>query len=110
MQQEPSFFPPPAPVHPVVGPPDNHEIHAPIRDENRETMHEDLDRQPDGVPHRTVGMTAFFAVLLAMLVAVMLVAGGTAVAILIACIAVPAAVLALNRHARRRRDRVHPSR
>ena len=98
------------PTHPVVGPPDNHEVHSPVRDDEHTTAHEDLDREPDGVPHRTVGMTALFAVMLAMLVAVVLITGGKGIAILLAVIVIPGAILALNRHARRRRDRVHPSR
>ncbi len=92
------------------GPPTNQPVFAPVRNDAMATEHEDLDREPDGVPHRTVGMTAFFAVLLAMLVIVMLYTGGKVAAILITLIAVPSAVLALNRHARRRRDRLHPSR
>jgi len=85
----------------------------PVRDDAAIGEHEDLDREPDGVPHSVVGMTALFSVMLAMLVGVMFVAGGTVVrvaAILIALLAIPVLVGSLHRRADRDRDHSHPSR
>jgi uncharacterized membrane protein YphA (DoxX/SURF4 family) len=64
------------------------------------------------VPHNVVGMTAFFSVILAMLVAFMFLAGGgTRIgAVLLAVIAVPILVSSLNKKADRERDHLHPSR
>lgn len=93
----------------VVG----HEPHNPVRDDSRLAPTEDLDRDPDGVPHRVVGMTAGFAVMFAMLVAFMLLVGSvvTRIAVLaIVAVAVPVVVSGLRRKADRDRDHVHPSR
>ena len=55
---------------PLIKQPDvGHEPHNPVRDDRRLAPTEDLDREPDGVPHKVVGMTAFFSVVLALLVA-----------------------------------------
>ena len=60
-------------------PPDvGHEPHNPVRDDRKLAPHEDLDREPDGVPHQVVGLTALFSVLLALLVAAMFLSGSTA--------------------------------
>lgn len=102
-----------ATIHPVIRPPDvGHEPHNPVRDDTKTSAHEDLDREPDGVPHNVVGMTAFFSVILAMLVAFMFLAGGgTRIgAVLLAVIAVPILVSSLNKKADRERDHLHPSR
>ncbi len=102
-----------ATIHPIIRPPDvGHEPHNPVRDDTKTSAHEDLDREPDGVPHQVVGMTAFFSVVLAMLVAFMFLAGGwTRIgAVLLVVIAVPILVSSLNRKADRERDHVHPSR
>jgi hypothetical protein len=74
---------------------------------------EDVERQPDGVPHRIVGLAALFSVLIAILVAGIFVSGGTVGrvgAVLLALIAIPVLVSILGRKARRERDHVHPSR
>jgi uncharacterized membrane protein YphA (DoxX/SURF4 family) len=102
-----------ATIHPIIRPPDvGHEPHNPVRDDTKTSAHEDLDREPDGVPHKVVGMTAFFSVILAMLVAFMFLAGGwTRIgAVLLVVIAVPILVSSLNKKADRDRDHLHPSR
>jgi hypothetical protein len=86
---------------------------SPVRDDEALSEHEDLDREPDGVPHEVVGFTAFFSVLLAMLVAFMFLTHKTVAqvaAILLALIAIPILVSTLRRKADVRRDHVHPSR
>ena len=94
---------------PDVGP----EPHNPVRDDTKLAPTEDLDREPDGVPHVVVGLTALFSVMLAMLVAFMFMTGGTAGrvgAIVLAVIAIPTVVTVLREKASRERDHVHPSR
>lgn len=94
---------------PVIG----HEPHNPVRDDRKLAPTEDLDRQPDGVPHRVVGFTALFSVMLAMLIAVMFLSGSTAgrvAAVLLALVAVPMLVVILRDKSERERDHVHPSR
>lgn len=99
---------------PLIKPPDvGHEPHNPVRDDRRLSPTEDLDREPDGVPHKVVGMTAFFSVVLAMLVAFMFLTGSTVArvsAVLIALLAIPVLVRTLNNKAHRERDQLHPSR
>lgn len=103
-----------ATTHPWLEPPDvGHEPHNPVRDDRKLGPTEDLDREPDGVPHRVVGLTAFFSVLLAMMVAFMFLAGGVTMrvaAVVLAVIAVPVIVTQLRAQAERDRDHVHPSR
>jgi hypothetical protein len=99
---------------PDLRPPDvGHEPHSPVRDPGRLAATEDLDREPDGVPHGVVGLTAVFSVMLAMLVAAMFLSGHTAGrigAVVLVAIAIPTVVAGLNRKAERERDRIHPSR
>ncbi|MGE0400062.1 MAG: hypothetical protein AB7T06_25320 [Kofleriaceae bacterium] len=95
--------------HPPVG----IEPHNPVRDDSKLAPTEDLDRMPDGAPHRVIGMTAFFAVVFAMLVAFMLLVGSTwtrVAAIVLAAIAIPVVVSQLRKKAERERDHLHPSR
>ncbi len=107
-----------ATTHPIIRPPDVGdepfiEPHNPVRDDTKLAPTEDLDRQPDGVPHRVVGLTALFSVMLAMLLAFMFLAGGTitkVAAVAIALMAVPVLVSTLRGKAERERDHVHPSR
>jgi len=90
-----------------------HEPHNPVRDDSKLAPTEDLDREPDGVPHSVVGLTAFFSVLLALLMGFMFLAGGTATkvaAVVLGLIAVPVLVGTLRNKAERDRDHVHPSR
>jgi hypothetical protein len=98
-----------ATLSPHVG----HEPHNPVRDDRKLAPTEDLDREPDGVPHSVVGLTALFSVMLAMLVGFMFVVGGVlvkALAVLIALMAIPALVGTLRKKAARDRDHLHPSR
>lgn len=101
-------------LHPIIRPPDvGHEPHNPVRDPSKLAPSEDIDREPDGVPHSVVGLTALFSVMLAMLVAVMFLSGrlvGQIAAIALAAIAIPTLVASLRRKADGERDRVHPSR
>jgi uncharacterized membrane protein YphA (DoxX/SURF4 family) len=100
--------------HPFVRPPSvGHEPHNPVRDETKLAPTEDIDREPDGVPHSVVGLTALFSVMLAMLVAFMFLTGALATriaAVALAVIAIPTLVASLRRKANRDRDHVHPSR
>lgn len=95
-------------------PPDvGHEPHNPVRDDRKLAPAEDLDRQPDGVPHEVVGLTALFSVLLALLVAVMFLSGSTmgrVAGIALAVFAIPVLVTTLRDKADRERDHAHPSR
>jgi Flp pilus assembly protein TadB len=101
-------------LHPIIRPPDvGHEPHNPVRDPDKLAPTEDLDREPDGVPHDVVGLTALFSVILAILVAAMFLSGhivGQIAAVALVVIAVPTLVTSLRRRAERERDRVHPSR
>lgn len=90
-----------------------HEPHNPVRDDRKLAPTEDLDREPDGVPHSVVGLTAAFSVMLALLVAFMFIAGGGMVrvaAIALTLIAIPVLVGMLRKKAQKDRDHVHPSR
>jgi hypothetical protein len=74
---------------------------------------EDLQRQPDGVPHKIVGLTALFSVMLAALVAFMFMTGDRTTkvgAVVIAALAIPVIVNSLYKKAEHDRDHVHPSR
>jgi hypothetical protein len=75
--------------------------------------HEDLERQPDGVPHIVIGLTALFSVALAALLIGMFhsVPGfGSIIAIATLVIALPLLVFKLGAKADRDRDHDHPSR
>lgn len=100
--------------HPNITPPLEHEIvHSPVRDDEALGPTEDLDREPDGMPHHVIGLTALFSVMLAMLVGFMILAGGTVsrvAAIILAALAVPVLVSSLRRKAATDRDQLHPSR
>jgi Flp pilus assembly protein TadB len=102
-----------ATVQKPVGPDRSHETQSPVRDDTQTGATEDLDREPDGVPHNVVGFTALFSVMLAMLVTVMFIAGGMVgkvSAVLLAAVAIPVLVGSLRKKAARERDHVHPSR
>ncbi len=90
-----------------------HEPHNPVRDDSKLAPGEDLDRDPDGVPHSVVGLTAGFSVMMAALLGFMFIAGGTVsrvAAVVLLLVAVPVMIGGLNRKANRDRDRLHPSR
>jgi hypothetical protein len=101
-------------THPIIRPPDvGHEPHNPVRDDAKLAPTEDLDREPDGVPHSVVGLTALFSVMLAMLVAFMFLTGhtvGKVAAVALALVAIPTLVGALRKKAAHERDHLHPSR
>jgi uncharacterized membrane protein YphA (DoxX/SURF4 family) len=89
------------------------EPHNPVRDDSKLAPTEDLDRMPDGAPHRVIGMTAFFAVVFAMLVGFMLLVGSMwtrVAAVILAAIAIPIVISQLRKKADRERDHLHPSR
>ncbi|NVB78964.1 MAG: hypothetical protein HOV81_11250 [Kofleriaceae bacterium] len=100
--------------HPIIKPPEEYEVpKAPVRDDDALGISEDLDREPDGVPHRVIGFTALFSVMLALLVGFMMLAGGTVsrvAAIVIVVMAIPVLVSTLRTKATRDRDYLHPSR
>jgi hypothetical protein len=102
------------PLHPIIRPPEQHEIvNAPVRDDEALGPTEDLDREPDGMPHHVIGLTALFSVMLAMLVAFMILTGGAATriaAVILALLAIPVLVSTLRGKADRDRDHLHPSR
>ena len=98
---------------PMLRQPDvGHEPHNPVRDDAKLAPDEDLDREPDGVPHAVVGLTALFSVILAMLLAFMFISGkvGRIAAVALAAVAIPTLVATLGRKADRERDHAHPSR
>jgi hypothetical protein len=105
---------PRATPRPILQQPDvGHEPHNPVRDDRKLAPTEDLDREPDGVPHNVVGLTALFSVMLAMLVAFMFLTGSTVgkvLAVALALIAIPTMVATLRKKADRDRDDIHPSR
>jgi hypothetical protein len=73
---------------------------------------EDLQREPDGIPHAVIGLTALYCVLLATLLVVILTSAssGHIGAVILSLLAIPAITLGLQRVATRDRDHVHPSR
>jgi hypothetical protein len=96
-----------------VRPPASTPIHHPVRSDSRLAPTEDLDREPDGVPHSVVGLTALFSVMLAMLVAFMFLTGhivGKVLAVALAAVAIPTLVHSLRKKAADDRDDAHPSR
>ena len=101
-------------LHPVIRPPEHYEhVNSPVRDDEALGPTEDLDREPDGMPHHVIGLTALFSVMLAMLIAFMVLAGGTVsrvAAVILAALAIPVLVSTLRGKASRDRDHLHPSR
>src|ERR1700742_3964765 len=99
---------------PLIPPPDvGHTPMHPVRRDSHLAPTEDLDREPDGVPHSVVGLTALFSVMLAMLVAFMFLTGsgwGKFFAVLLAVLAIPTLVGSLRKKAARDRSDSHPSR
>jgi hypothetical protein len=74
---------------------------------------EDLERAPDGVPHRIVALTAMFCVMFAALGVVLFATGGMAgriAAVMLGLVGFPVFVGLMSRRAIGTRDRVHPSR
>lgn len=105
-----SFF---APIDPAPSQAFDPEPHSPIRDESQLGPTEDLDRQPDGVPHMVVAQTASFTVIFAILVLALFFLSSVVAkvgAFVLVALAVPVLVKKLNNKAQRERDHVHPSR
>jgi len=74
---------------------------------------EDVERQPDGVPHLVIGLTALCSVLLAAVLIGVCLSGlslGLVAAALVIVTSIPIMVMWLNAKADRERDRAHPSR
>ncbi|HEY0195289.1 MAG TPA: hypothetical protein VGC42_29440 [Kofleriaceae bacterium] len=108
--------PPPFPAPPVhlINPPETAQapVH-PVRSDAHLAPTEDLDREPDGVPHGVVGLTALFSVMLALLVSFMFLTGsgwGKFFAVALALVAIPTLVTSLRKKAAHDRDDFHPSR
>jgi hypothetical protein len=88
-------------------------VHSPVRDASRLGPTEDLDREPDGVPHAVVGATAGFAVILSILLASVwfISSWPMRVGVLIIVVAAtPVIITSLKHKADRDRDHTHPSR
>jgi hypothetical protein len=85
---------------------------SPVRDETSLGPTEDLDREPDGVPHDIVGLSALFSVLFAAVVLGMWLSGSTGriAAVAMCMIGVPLLVSNLRQRSERERDQIHPSR
>jgi len=100
--------------HPIIRPNEEFEVPKnPVRVDAALGPTEDLDREPDGVPHAVIGYTAGFSVMLALLVLLMFVEGTTTtrvMAVVLVFLAVPTVVSSLRKRAERDRDHVHPSR
>jgi hypothetical protein len=83
---------------------------ARLEDIGEYSVHEDPDRLPDGIPHAVIGLTAFYALILAILVMILWTGEQRVIAVALAVLAVPMLVARLARKAERERDHVHPSR
>ena len=100
-------------LHPIIRPAEQYEIPKnPVRVDEALGPTEDLDREPDGVPHHVIGYTAGFSVMLALLVGLMFLGNTTTriMALVLVAIAVPTLVSVLRKRADRDRDHLHPSR
>jgi hypothetical protein len=71
---------------------------------------EDLEREPDGVPHDIVARTAFATCVVAGTALAMFMFADWLAALVVGGLAVPVMVVALQRKSTRERDHVHPSR
>lgn len=80
---------------------------SPVRDDSALGPTEDLDREPDGVPHAAIAGTA--ALSFAVAVAVLAALAASALHLGVVLLVVPLAIIALYRRAERQRDRLHPS-
>ena len=85
---------------------------APVRDDTSLGPTEDLDREPDGVPHDVVGLSALFSVLFAAVVLGMWLSGSTGrvAAVAMCMVGIPLLVSNLRQRSERERDQAHPSR
>ena len=86
------------------------DLPMPEQQPDQPTPHEDLERQPDGVPHDVVGLVALFSCLVAVGVAFFLITTGhTILAIAVSAVVAVLIIFRLSRRAERERDHVHPS-
>ena len=90
--------------------PTAHQRITSVRDDQRGGVVDEVNRDPDGVPHDVVGLSALFSFLLAALVLGMWLTGSTtgrvsAIALLV--FGVPMLVSGLRERADRERDRRH---
>jgi hypothetical protein len=88
-------------------------IALPAEPDQRLSPHEDVERQPDGVPHLVIGLTALFSVVFAIAMIAVLLSGPSLGSITVAALTIigfPVLVIRLNAKADRDRDHVHPSR
>jgi len=73
-------------------------------------MSENLERQPDGVPHDIVWRVVFATCALAAISLLALEAAGWMMAVIVAVLALPLTVALLQRKSDRERDHIHPAR
>ena len=81
--------------------------------DQRLSPHEDPERQPDGVPHLVIGLTALLSVAFAIAMITVLLSGPSIGSVAVAVLTIlgfPVLVVRLNAKADRDRDRDHPSR
>jgi Flp pilus assembly protein TadB len=85
---------------------------SPLHDERSLGPTRNRDRQPDGVSHEVVGLSALFSVLLAAVVLGMWLSGpmGRIASVAICMVGVPMLVSNLHRRSEREREYHHPSR
>jgi hypothetical protein len=86
---------------------------SPVRDDEALGPTEDLDRQPDGVPHSVIGLTALFLIMLAILIFVIFMTNGIegkVLATLLVVCAIPVVISKLGVKSEHDRDHLHPSR
>jgi len=83
----------------------------PVHDERLEPT-EDAPRDPDGIPHDVVGLSALFSVLFAAVVLGMWLSGSTGriTAVALCMIGIPMLVSNLRQRSERERENLHPSR
>jgi Flp pilus assembly protein TadB len=86
--------------------------HLAVRDHEALGPTEDLEREPDGVPHHIVALTLVMSFALAVLLVAIAATGslGIICATMIGLVTIPALVSALARNAELRRDHIHRSR
>ena len=85
-------------------------VHLDASESSARAPAEDLEREPDGVPHEVVALDFVFSFLLAIAVVVIFVAVSPVVAVALAVVGIAWMVSRLRAKAERERDHVHPSR
>jgi len=89
-----------------------HQHISSVRDQHSLGPAEQLAREPDGVPHDVVGLSALFSVLFAAVVLGMWLSGPTGrIAAVVTCmVGIPMLVSQLRQRSERERNEYHPSR